>query len=85
MKHSPSDVDVISYLSGQYGMFLTVSDLTRILQVSRPVIDALILTGDLPCAKVGKQYRIDLNSFWGWWNRRVEQEQKNILKGCLPK
>ncbi|MCI8680257.1 MAG: hypothetical protein HFF81_05645 [Oscillospiraceae bacterium] len=38
----------------------------------------------MPCAKVGKPYRIDLISFLKWWNNRVGQEQKNILIGCLP-
>lgn len=76
--------NTIAYLSEKYGLFLTVSNLTEILQVSRPVIDNLILPGDLPCAKVGKQYRIDLISFLKWWNNRVGQEQKNILIGCLP-
>ncbi len=76
--------NTIAYLAEKYGLFLTVSNLTEILQVSRPVIDNLILTGDLPCAKVGKQYRIDLISFLKWWNNRVGQEQKNILIGCLP-
>lgn len=85
MKLTQSDVNTISYLSEQYGMFLTVSDIMTILRVSRPVVDNLILTGELPCAKAGKQYRIDINSFWRWWSCRVEQEQKNILKRCLPR
>ena len=50
MKLTQSDVNTISYLSEQYGMFLTVSDIMTILRVSRPVVDNLILTGELPCA-----------------------------------
>ena len=79
----PSD-SVLSYLIGLYGPFLTVTNMTEILQVSRPVIDRLIGTGDLPAAKVGKQNRIQTDDFVKWWNRRVQQTQKNILKGCLP-
>ena len=47
--------NTIAYLAEKYGLFLTVSNLTEILQVSRPVIDNLILTGDLPCAKVDRK------------------------------
>lgn len=40
MKLTQSDVNTISYLSEQYGMFLTVSDIMTILRVSRPVVVA---------------------------------------------
>ena len=57
---------------------------TEILQVSRPSIDNLLTTGNLPAAKIGKQYRVRTDDFVKWWNGRVQQTQKNILKGCLP-
>ena len=75
---------VLSHLIETYGPFLTVSNMTDILQVSRPNIDRLIAIGDLPAAKIGKQYRVKTDDFVKWWNGRVQQTQKNILKGCLP-
>lgn len=79
----PAD-SVLSYLLGLYGPFLTVTNMTDILQVSRPNIDHLIAVGDLPAAKIGRQYRVKTDDFVKWWNGRVQQTQKNILKGCLP-
>lgn len=79
----PAD-SVLSYLLGLYGPFLTVSNMTDILQVSRPNIDHLIAIGDLPAAKIGRQYRVKTDDFVKWWNSRVQQTQKNILKGYLP-
>ncbi len=79
-----SNDSVLSYLLDKYGPFLTVSNMIEVLQVSRPGIDHLIVTGDLPAAKIGKQYRIKTDDFVKWWNGRVHQTQKNILRGCLP-
>ena len=75
---------VLSHLIETYGPFLTVSNMTDILQVSRPNIDRLIAIGDLPAAKIGKQYRVKTDDFVKWWNGRVQQTQRNILMGCLP-
>ena len=79
-----SNDSVVTYLLTQYGPFLTVSNITDILHVSRPNIDHLIAIGDLPAAKIGRQYRVKTDDFVKWWNGRVQQTQKNILKGCLP-
>ena len=86
MKANPKEPTdfVLSYLLDRYGPFLTVSNMTDILQVSRPGIDNLIATGNLPAAKIGKQYRVKTDDFVKWWNGQVQQTQKNILKGCLP-
>ena len=37
----------------QHGVFLTVTDLTEILKVSRLVVDRMLKTGQLPAAKLG--------------------------------
>jgi len=75
--------ETFALLSSQYGCFLTVSDVAKIMNVSRPVIDNLKNSGDLPFAKVGRQYRIKLDEFIKWWDHRVNQEQKKIIRGCL--
>ena len=69
----------------KYGIFLTVTDLAELLKVSRPVIDSLIQAGKIPAVKVGRQYRVQTRDFLKWWAENVEQTQKNILRGCLPK
>lgn len=79
----PND-SVLSHLIDKYGPFLTVSNMTEILHVSRPHIDKLIDSGDLPAAKIGRLKRVKTDDFIKWWNSRVQQTQKNILKGCLP-
>ena len=81
---SSSNDAILSHLIETYGPFLTVTNMTEILHVSRPNIDHLIATGDLPAAKIGRQYRVKTDDFVKWWNGRVQQTQKNILKGCLP-
>lgn len=65
--------------------FLTVSDLCEIFQLSRYVIDRMLKTGEFPTAKVGGQYRVRSADLDKWWNERVRQEQKNVLKDCLPR
>lgn len=67
------------------GMFLTVADMADLLKVSRFVIDRMLKNGRLPAAKLGGQYRVRTDDFLKWWDNEVKQEQKNILKGCLPK
>ena len=67
----------------QYGIFLTVSDLSEILKVSRFVVDRMLRNGELPAAKLGGQYRVRTDDLLKWWDQQVKQEQKNILKGCL--
>lgn len=78
-----SNESVLSYLLDKYGPFLTVSNMTEILHVSRPGIDQLIATGSIPAAKIGRQYRVRTDDFVKWWNGQVQQAQRNILKGCL--
>ena len=67
----------------EYGAFLTVSDLAKLLKVSRFVIDRMLKTGQLPAAKVGGQYRVRTDDFLKWWDQQVKQEQRNLLRGCL--
>lgn len=67
----------------QYGIFLTVSDLSEILKVSRFVVDRMLRNGELPAAKLGGQYRVRTDDLLKWWDQQVKQEQKNILRGCL--
>ena len=67
----------------EYGAFLTVSDLTKILKVSRFVVDRMLRNGELPAAKLGGQYRVRPDDLMKWWGQQVKQEQKNILRGCL--
>ena len=76
---------MLSYLLDQYGPFLTVSNITAILHVSRPNIDHLIATGNLPAAKIGRQYRVKTDDFVKWWTGQVQQTQRNVLKGCLSR
>lgn len=67
------------------GMFLTVTDMAELLKVSRYVIDRMLKNGELPAAKLGGQYRVRTDDFLKWWDNQVKQEQKNILRGCLPR
>ena len=67
----------------QRGAFLTVTDLTEILKVSRFVVDRMLKTGQLPAAKLGGQYRVRTDDFLKWWDNQVKQEQKNILKNLV--
>ena len=67
----------------QHGAFLTVSDLTKILKVSRFVVDRMLKNGQLPAAKLGGQYRVRTDDFLKWWDNQVKQEQKNILKNLV--
>ena len=48
--------NVITGVYSKYGAFLTVTDLTKILKVSRFVVDRMLKTGQLPAAKLGGQY-----------------------------
>ena len=79
--HSKHELSTTVY--AEYGAFLTVSDLAKLLKVSRFVIDRMLKTGQLPAAKVGGQYRVRTDDFLKWWDQQVKQEQKNILRGCL--
>ena len=67
----------------QYGAFLTVADLTKILKVSRFVVDRMLKTGQLPAAKLGGQYRVRTDDFLKWWDNQVKQEQKSILMNLV--
>ena len=67
----------------QRGAFLTVTDLTEILKVSRFVVDRMLKTGQLPAAKLGGQYRVRTDDFLKWWDNQVKREQKNILKNLV--
>ena len=79
----PTD-SVLSHLIAEYGPYLTVANIADILQVSRANIDHMLAAGDIPAAKIGRQYRVRTDDFVKWWNGRVQQTQKNILRGCLP-
>ncbi len=81
MKSSHANSTEIS----ERGMFLTVTDMAELLKVSRYVIDRMLKNGELPAAKLGGQYRVKTEDFLKWWDHQVKQEQKNILRGCLPK
>ena len=87
MKQNPSKSSdsVLSHLISEYGPYLTVANMTDILQVSRVNIDRMLAVGDIPAAKIGRQYRARTDDFVKWWNGRVQQSQKNVLKGCLPR
>ena len=67
----------------QHGAFLTVTDLTEILKVSRFVVDRMLKTGQLPAAKLGGQYRVRTDDFLKWWDNQVKQEQRNKLKNLV--
>lgn len=67
----------------EYGLFLTVEDLCRILKISRYVVDRLLKTGELPAAKLGGQYRVRTDDFMKWWDEQVKREKKNLLRDCL--
>ena len=84
MIKSPSS-DIPALVS-EHGMFLTVSDMMELLKVSRPVVDRMIKSGRLPAARMGgRQYRVRTDDFTKWWDSEVKQEQKNVLRGCLPR
>lgn len=80
----PTD-SVLSHLIDEYGPYLTVANITDILQVSRANIDHMLAVGDIPAAKIGRQYRVRTDDFLKWWNSRVQQAQRNVLKGCLTR
>ena len=67
----------------EYGAFLTVTDLTKIMKISRFVVDRLLKTGQIPAAKLGNRYRVRTDDFLKWWDNQVKQEQKNILKNLV--
>lgn len=80
-----TEFDTATLISDR-GLFLTIYDIMDLLKVSRPVADRLLKTGRIPAAKVnGRQYRVRADDFVKWWENEVKQEQKNILRGCLPK
>ena len=70
-------------LYSEYGAFLTVTDLTKIMKISRFVVDRMLKTGQLPAAKLGGQYRVRTDDFLKWWDNLVKQEQQNILKNLV--
>ena len=69
----------------EHGVFLTVTDLTEILKVSRFVVDRMLRNGQLPAAKLGGQCRVRTDDFLKWWDNQVKQEQKNLMKKRLMK
>lgn len=68
----------------QYGPFLTVADLTKILKRSRTSVDAMLHRGELPAAKIGGQYRMETAALFRWWDQQVMMEQKNLLIRLNP-
>ncbi len=87
MKQNPSKSSdsVLSHLIAEYDPYLTVANMTDILQVSRVNIDRMLAVGDIPAAKIGRQYRVRTDDFVKWWNNQVQQTQRNVLKGCLSR
>lgn len=77
--------NVITGVYSKYGAFLTVSDLTEILKVSRFVVDRMLKTGQLPAVKLGGQYRVRTDDLLKWWDNQVKQEQRNLLKNVLQR
>ena len=77
--------NVITDVYSKYGAFLTVTDLTKILKVSRFVVDRMLKTGQLPAAKLGGQYRVRTDDLLKWWDNQVKQEQRNLLKNVLQR
>lgn len=77
--------EYLSRLIEQYGFMLTVDNLCAILSVSRPTVDKMIDSGELPAARVGNRARIAAYDFVSWWDARVLAQQKEMLKGCLRK
>ena len=67
----------------EHGMFLTVSDLTGLLKVSRHTVDRMLRSGQLPAAKLGNRYRVRSDDFLKWWDNQVKQEQKNVLRNLV--
>ena len=67
----------------EHGMFLTVSDLTGLLKVSRHTVDRMLRSGQLLAAKLGNRYRVRTDDFLKWWDNQVKQEQRNILKNLV--
>lgn len=75
--------DVISYLIDMYGVFLSVDDMAKIVKVSRPIVDGLIRSGDLPTIRVGRQYRVSVVDFVQWYNAKVATNRSENLLQCL--
>ncbi len=64
---------------------LDVDALCAILCVSRPTVDKMIESGELPAAKIGNRARVATSDFVTWWDTRVAAQQKEQVKGCLRK
>ena len=62
----------------KYGLFLGVRELCDVLQVSRPLVDQMIATRELPVVKIGKMYRISADEFANWYYSRVVGERKSV-------
>ena len=62
----------------KYGLFLGVRELCDVLQVSRPLVDQMIATRELPVVKIGKMYRISADEFANWYYSRVIGERKSV-------
>ncbi len=72
-------------LIAQYGYMLDIDALCEILAVSRPTVDKMIESGELPAAKIGNRARVAASDFVAWWDARVAAQQRNMVKGCLRK
>ena len=68
-----------------FGFMLSVEDIGKILGVSRPTVDKMIESGELPVARVGNRPRVSAFDFVVWWDARVLAQQKEMLKGYLRK
>ncbi|MBR2732233.1 MAG: AlpA family phage regulatory protein [Clostridia bacterium] len=58
-----------------YGFFLTIPDLMKITGLSRSTIDRMKRCGQIPLAKMNGSYKMRIDHFIGWWDRRVKAEE----------
>jgi excisionase family DNA binding protein len=62
----------------KYGLFLGVKDMCEILHISRPLVDQLIATRDLPAVRFGNRFRISADEFVNWYYTRAIGERKSV-------
>ncbi len=54
--------------------FLTASEVAEHLQVHVDTVYALVQKGELPGAKIGKQWRFDATEIQRWFTTRAQQQ-----------
>ena len=83
MKSSKDTILETEYMNSlieKYGYMLKVEDLCEILQVSRPVVDRMLIGGDIPAAKAGNMYRVSTCSFAQWWRKKSNEQMQELHK-----